>query len=1011
MEANRPGTSVKLYFLLFGISGFSGLIYESIWTHYIKLFLGHAAYAQTLVLAIFMGGMAAGAWLAAQRSGKWTNLLIGYALVEGLIGLVALLFHGAFVGATNLAYDALIPALGSPGAVLALKWTLSALFILPQSVLLGMTFPLMSGGIIRRFPDAPGGSLAMLYFTNSFGAAIGVLASGFVLIERFGLPGTMLTAGLINVLLAIVVWRLAKGYPAPVSGPMAERTPAGAAPRWYALMLGVALVTGAASFLYEIAWIRMLSLVLGSSTHSFELMLSAFILGLAFGGLFIKRRIDRLANPVRFLGYVQVAMGLLALATLPLYGSSFEWMQFVVRALARSEQGYGIFHVASHVICLLLMFPATFCAGMTLPLLTYILVQRGHGEKSIGRVYAANTLGAIVGVLAAVHLIMPALGVKGVVAAGAALDMALGLVLLGITAAKLRRIELPATAVAAGMAFVLVVALVQLDPHRMVAGVFRDGRASLPKDYEMLYRRDGKTATIGLYRGAGGGITISTNGKPDAKLMPLDAEPSTDEPTMVLAGAFALGFHPTAKRAANIGMGSGLTTHVLLATPQLEQLDTIEIERFMVEAARGFGDRVGNAFADPRSRIHIEDAKTFFSTQRAQYDIIVSEPSNPWVSGVSSLFSTEFYQRVRHHLKPGGIFVQWVQLYEIDVPLLASIFKAFSPQFTDYAAFQPNGGDLLLIARNGGPIGEIDAATLFAGGLAKELARVNVKSLQDVELRRLGGKAMLAPLFDSYGVPVNSDYFPFLDQHAARARFQNSDAAQVGALRLVALPVTEMLEGRRAAARETAITADASFDRVRRARSAMAARDALLGKGSFDAMLPDTRRDAYLVSLMLEKCDPRTDWDHWLDSLVGLSVDLMPYLAPAEVTAVLARLERHPCAKRLTGRVVDWLSLLRAVANRDADTMARRAEELLAKETLAKRRNRLTLLVDTAMLGHLAAGRPQASLAVWEKHNAEILRGGEITVDSRLMVVLSQPGPERAALLDPRLPTRSATPR
>src|SRR5436309_4174666 len=352
----------SVFFLLFTVSGFAGLIYESIWSHYLKLFLGHAAYAQTLVLALFMGGMAIGSWLCSRGSAGWGNLLRGYALAEGLIGLAALSFHPIFVAATDLAYASILPALGGEIPATLFKWTLAGLLILPQSVLLGMTFPLMSAGLIRRYPEAPGESLAMLYFTNSFGASIGVLASGFVMIERLGLPRTVQAAGALNLALAAVVWLLARGAEQPMSArPGAGRDSEAAAP--FRLFLAVALLTGAASFVFEIGWIRMLSLVLGSSTHSFELMLSAFILGIACGGYWVRRRIDSIADPVRFLGIVLVTMGLLALATLPLYGEMFGLMQAVMNALAKTEPGYTLFLFSSHGIALAIMFPATFCAA------------------------------------------------------------------------------------------------------------------------------------------------------------------------------------------------------------------------------------------------------------------------------------------------------------------------------------------------------------------------------------------------------------------------------------------------------------------------------------------------------------------------------------------------------------------------------------------------------------------------------------------------------------------------
>src|SRR6266480_2692412 len=272
-----------VFFFLFTVSGFAGLVYESIWSHYLKLFLGHAAYAQTLVLGLFMGGMAIGSWLCSRRSARWKNLLRGYALAEGMTGLLALAFHPVFVASTDAAYESILPALGGEIPATLFKWTLAGLLILPQSVLLGVTFPLMSAGLIRRYPAAPGESLAMLYFTNSFGASIGVLASGFVLIEKLGLPGTVQSAGALNLVLAAIVWLLAGGSERAMGSRAGdERGPEAKLP--FRLFLAVALLTGAASFAFEIGWIRMLSLVLGSSTHSFELMLSAFILGLAGGG-------------------------------------------------------------------------------------------------------------------------------------------------------------------------------------------------------------------------------------------------------------------------------------------------------------------------------------------------------------------------------------------------------------------------------------------------------------------------------------------------------------------------------------------------------------------------------------------------------------------------------------------------------------------------------------------------------------------------------------------------------
>ncbi|MDH3508241.1 MAG: spermidine synthase, partial [Gammaproteobacteria bacterium] len=250
-----------LFFAIFTISGFSGLIYESIWSHYLKLFLGHAAYAQSLVLMIFMGGLALGSWIAARFSLKWRLPILLYAIVEGVIGLIALLFHDMFVGVSDAFHFSILPSIDSASLGSAMKWTAASALILPQSVLLGMTFPLMSAGIIRRFPDHPGGSLAMLYFTNSIGAAVGVLASGFWLIRLIGLPGAIFTAGVLNIALALTVWILVKIDPDPAPAPVQPPESSDTAGRdALAVMFFVAAgITGAASFIYEIGWLRMLS--------------------------------------------------------------------------------------------------------------------------------------------------------------------------------------------------------------------------------------------------------------------------------------------------------------------------------------------------------------------------------------------------------------------------------------------------------------------------------------------------------------------------------------------------------------------------------------------------------------------------------------------------------------------------------------------------------------------------------------------------------------------------------
>ncbi|MDG2516873.1 spermine synthase [Lysobacter soli] len=796
VNTQRHGAALLWIFIA---SGFAGLIYQSIWTSYLGLFLGHSAYAQSLVLMLFMGGMALGAWLVSRRSERLKRPLFWYAAIELLIGLLGLTFNQLYGWSTHFAYDLLFPAADGLGSVNAIRWTISVLLVLPQCILLGATFPLMSAGFLRLRPDADGKVIAGLYFTNSIGAAAGALAATYLLVPRVGLPGTVLTAGLLNILVAFAVYPLSKQErEAAIQSPEPSTHGGNATPM---LILIAAAITGLTSFVYEITWVRMLSLALGTTIHAFELMLAAFISGIAFGGLWLSRNAHRIHSPLKTVGWVQIWMGVAALASMFVYANAFEWVGWLMRVITRTSEGYSLYNLASGIIALLVMFPAAFFAGMTLPLLTVILLRNGAGERAIGRVYAANTLGAIVGVLLAVHILLPLVGLKMALWLAAAGDLVLGILLL--RRVGVGRLLAPAP-VMAGAAAVIALAstmlLVRFDPLVLASSVYRTGAVTLGESTRMLFYRDGKTASVAVYETSYSdktkGWSIATNGKVDAGLAPnLDNAARSDEATMALLAALPLSMKEKLDHVGVIGFGSGMTTHSLLGSKRVGQIDTVDIEPMMIEGARQFGKRVHRAFDDPRSHIIIDDAKSYFSSSRKQYDVIVSEPSNPWMGGTASLFSSEFYRFIPRHLKQDGLFVQWLQLYEIDETLVSSVLAAMLPEFNDVQAYLANTGDLILIASPHGKVPPLQDFTSKDGALHPELLRVGFGTLRDMQDAYVLDRRGLAAFVQMYPSKPNSDYFPVLQLKAPESRFKRDMVSNLGSVLTAPWPISPALGG------------------------------------------------------------------------------------------------------------------------------------------------------------------------------------------------------------------------
>jgi len=797
-----PFSPAAVFQILFLLSGIAGLIHESLWARYLGLLLGHAAYGQVLTLVVYMGGIGLGSHLAARLLARLRDPLRTYVHVELGIAVFGFVFHPVFLLLRDGLLDSGLLAGRSMAFSTVAAVATGALATLPPAILLGMTFPLAAGGLMRLARDGGRDSIARLYFGNSLGASLGAIGASYLLIPSLGTRGSLWFAGTMNLLAALGAWLVVRGLARPDAAPAtttdSDTEIAAALPhdRLTRIVLGVAFATGLSSFLYEIGWIRYLALLLGSSTHAFDLMIGAFVFGLALGARTIHRHPPR--NALRALLVAQAAMSACAVVPILLYRPLFGASDALNRILMRTVEAWPFHAFTQFLFAAAVMIPAAFFAGMTLPLATRLLCERHRDESFTGRVYAWNTFGAILGAAAGSLLLMPLVGLTRLVAIGGAIDLALALALLPwILEGRL----LPRLGALVAAGLVAACWFLEPDDHILVAGAYR-GRRVIAETAK-VHRMDGRTATVSIQE-IGTLVSVRTNGKPDASLdraQPRDARLS-DELTQNLAAWIARVYAHGPWEGALIGLGSGMTAHRMLGDPRATHLDGIEIEKAMWEQSRFFLPFNRRTFDDPRYAMHFLDARIFFATRREPYDLIVSEPSNPWVAGVSSLFTREFYREVRAHLSKGGVFVQWIHTYEFEDALLLSILAALSEEFPHLRLhFVPSTQDMVIVAGLS-PL-RADDANLRNPEDSLELSRFRMKA-EDVSTGTLlWTEATIGRLVA--GREPNSEFRPIVDGRAEQAFYAKKHSRLVPRTYGHALFPQEILEGDAFQSRKRAI--------------------------------------------------------------------------------------------------------------------------------------------------------------------------------------------------------------
>jgi spermidine synthase len=682
----------------FFLSGVAGLIYQVAWTKSLGLVFGHTVYAIATVLAAFMAGLAAGGAYFGSRVRRHPSPLALYAKIELLIAATGALSLAGLSGVRMLYLATYHFAAESTPILVALRLLASSLVLFLPTFLMGGTLPILAGALTRGSSEV-GPALGRLYCVNTAGGVAGALAAGFFLLPQIGLRWTIVSAVVLNLVAGALALAFAAKFTAsePVQSTSAAPTSEVAPPRY--LLITFALV-GATAMIYEVAWARLLATTLGSSTYAFSVMLATFLAGIAIGGQLFERWSARGGNiTLGTYSTTQLLTGLGGVIFLLVFGQLASIMWTLIDATHRT---FGGLVVAQLAICSLAILPTAVVFGFNFPVVTVLIAGRRDSEGSssagVGRACAANTIGAIAGSIAAGFWLVPLVGSFRLVAFTAAANLALAVFLLG-RETPIRRYALAGVAALAAIAALAGYSNILYDPATANFGVIPN-RSLFPDTWrlseavrmnDIVFAEDGLNASIAVIQGQNN-LALLTNGKADAS--------TNDTLTQLMLGHLGMVFHPAPKKVLIIGFGSGMTASAVARYPDVQQIDIIEIEPAMLHAAPHLAPLNRDVLRDPRVHVIVDDARNFLFATRNQYDLIISEPSNPWIAGVANLFTEEFYRQIRSRLGPGGMLVQWVQMYSMYPRDFKMILNTIAGNFPQVSVWQSTNSDVVLLAQS-----------------------------------------------------------------------------------------------------------------------------------------------------------------------------------------------------------------------------------------------------------------------------------------------------------------------
>ncbi len=678
---------IPLLLALFIGSGCAALIYEIVWFQLLQLVVGSSAVSLGVLLGTYMGGMCLGSLLLPRYVSARGHPLRVYAIIEGGIGVCGLL-----VLLILPLLDHLYAAIGGSGLLgILMRALVAAVCLLPPTLLMGASLP-----AIARYVESSRRGVSWLgffYGGNIAGAVLGCLFAGFYLLRVYDMPTATYVAAAINAVVALLSYRLStrtRYEPTPpADSPAPKASPAPAAQRSVYVAIGLSGLTALGA---EVVWTRLLSVMLGATVYTFSIILAVFLAGLGLGSGVASHLARQIKRPRVALGVCQILLAAaIAWTAYTLADALPNWP--IDPLLAKS----AVFNFQVDIMrCMWAVFPAACLWGASFPFALAAAAERGEDSGTlVGRVYAANTVGGIVGALAFSIILIPWIGTQDCQRLLIALATFSALIVFAPIARSLEKRGVAAI-VASVVAVIWMIASISPVPWLAVAYGRRMLLQTNPR--HALYVGEGRNYSVAVSEPPDGSRYFHVAGKVEASTAPSDMR------LQRMLGHLPALFHQDPKSVLVVGFGAGVTAGTFVVHPTVEKITICELEPLVPPAAAKYFHKENyNVKDDPRTTIHYDDARHFVLTSKDKFDVISSDPIHPWVKGTASLYSKEYFELVKQHLRPGGIVTQWVPLYESDLATVKSQLATFFDVFPNGTVWgntiNGEGYDLVLLGQ------------------------------------------------------------------------------------------------------------------------------------------------------------------------------------------------------------------------------------------------------------------------------------------------------------------------